>query len=140
MRTANRVAGLVVGAVLVVVGVAGLAVSVPAGFMGPSAPLFGVLSTNPLLGSLQTLLGGAVGAAALLGQRASVRTNGLVGVVLLALGFAGLFLVGADVNPIAASSTVNAFHFGASALLLLVALGADRGTADRPGSSGASPA
>lgn len=140
MRTANRVTGLVVGAVFVVVGAAGLAVSLPSDFVGPSVPLFGVLSTNPLLGVLQTLLGAAVGAAAFVGQRASVRTNGVVGVVLLALGFAGLFLVGSDVNPIAASSTVNAFHFGASALLLLVALGADRGTMDRPRSAGASPA
>lgn len=136
MRTANRVTGLVVGAVLLVVGVAGLAASLPSGFMGPSVPLFGVLSTNPLLGVLQTLLGIAVGAAAITGQSASTRTNGIVGVLLLALGLAGLFLVGADFNPIAATSTVNALHFGASALLLLVALGADRGTV-RPDSSGA---
>lgn len=126
MRTANRLTGLILGAVFVVLGAAGIAVSWPTGWAGPPIPLFVVLSTNVVLAALHAVFGIALIGAALAGQRASVRTNGILGTALLAVGLAGLFLVGADVNPIATTSTVNALHFGAAALLLLVSLGADR--------------
>jgi hypothetical protein len=126
MRTANRLTGLILGALFVVLGAAGIAVSWPSGLAGPPTPLFVVMSTNLMLAALHAAFGIGLVGAALAGQRASVRTNGLIGVALLVLGLAGLFLVGADVNPVAATSTANALHFGAAALLLLVSLGADR--------------
>lgn len=126
MRTANRITGVVVGSAFVLLGVAGIAVSLPAGFLGPAVPLLGVLSTNPLLGVIQAAVGAILVTAAVAGQRASRAANAWVGAFLLALGIAGLFLVGAEINPIAATATVNTIHFGASALLLLVGLGADR--------------
>jgi hypothetical protein len=130
MRTANRLTGVVVGGASVLLGVLGIAVSLPTGFLGPAVPVLGVLSANPLLGLIQVVVGAILVSAALGGQRASRAANAWVGAFLLALGIAGLFLVGAEVNPIAATATVNAAHFGASALLLLVGLGADR---DQPG-------
>ncbi len=126
MRTANRLTGVVVGGLFVLLGIAGIAVSLPAGFTGPAVPLLGVLSANPLLGVIQVVIGGTLVAAALVGQRASRGANAWTGAVLLALGIAGLFLVGSDANPIAATATVNTVNFGAAALLLLVGLGADR--------------
>ena len=126
MSTANRLTGLVVGGLFVLLGIAGIAVSLPTGFTGPAVPLLGVLSANPLLGTIQVVIGGTLVAAALAGQRASRGTNAWTGAVLLALGIAGLFLVGSYANPIAATATVNTVNFGTAALLLLVGLGADR--------------
>jgi hypothetical protein len=42
----------------------------------------------------------------------------------------GLFLVGPEPNILVLTATANAIHFGASALLLAVGLGADRAGVD----------
>lgn len=126
MTAANRVVGLIVGALFVLLGAVGLVVSWSTGFFGLGVSLAGVISINPALSVILIAFGGAVLVAALVGLRASRLTNAWVGAGFLALGITGLFLVGPEPNALVLTSTANAVHFGASALLLAVGLGANR--------------
>lgn len=129
--TANRVVGAVVGGLFLLLGIIGLIASGGGGlfgpaFLGPGVSLAGVIAINPAL----SLILGVLGAALLLGAVSSLKAaravNAWVGFAFLVLGFVGLFLVGPEPNALALTSTANAVHFGASALLLAVGLGANR--------------
>lgn len=126
MRTANRVVGLALGALFLLLGVVGLLLSAGSAFLGPGVSLGGVIATNPALGLIQGLLGAAVLLGAVSNLTASRTVNAWAGFAFLVLGFVGLFLVGPEPNVLALTSTANAVHFGASAVLLAVGLGADR--------------
>lgn len=126
MRAANRVVGLVTGSLFVLLGIVGLVVSWGGGFAGLGVSLGGVIAINPALSVILIALGGTVLAAALVSLRASRTANAWVGFGFLVLGFVGLFLVGPEPNVLVLTSTANAIHFAASALLLAVGLGANR--------------
>ncbi len=52
--------------------------------------------------------------------------NTLVGLALLLLGLAGLFLIGTSLNFLAINVADNVLHFGTAAVLLAVGLGAGK--------------
>ncbi|MGX5681683.1 DUF4383 domain-containing protein [Schumannella luteola] len=126
MATANRVVGLVTGSLFVLLGLVGLVVSWGGGFVGLGVSLAGVIAINPALSVILIALGGTVLAAALVSLRVSRVANAWVGFGFLVLGFVGLFLVGPEPNVLVLTSTANAIHFAAAALLLAVGLGANR--------------
>ncbi|HOY81899.1 MAG TPA: DUF4383 domain-containing protein [Rhodoglobus sp.] len=126
MRTANRVVGVVVGALFLLLGVVGLVASAGTGLFGPGVSLGGVVATNPALGLIQAVLGAAVLLGAVSSLVASRTVNAWSGFAFLVLGIAGLFLVGPEPNVLALTATANAVHFGASVMLLAVGLGANR--------------
>jgi hypothetical protein len=130
MRTANRVVGLAVGGLFLLLGIVGLLASAGTPFLGPGVSLAGIVATNPALGLIQALLGAAVLLAAVSSLRAARAVNPWVGFAFLVLGIVGLFLVGPEPNILVLTATANAIHFGASALLLAVGLGADRAGVD----------
>jgi hypothetical protein len=119
MRAPNRIVGVVIGAGFVLLGIAGFV-------LPPGGVLLWLLQVNPAQNIAHLALGAVLVAAALVGQRASRRTNAIVGAVFLVLGIAGLFLVGSEGNVLALNSADNALHFAASVVLLAVGLGADR--------------
>jgi hypothetical protein len=126
MATANRVVGLVTGSLFVLLGLVGLVASWGGGFVGLGVSLAGVIAINPALSVILIALGGTVLAAALVSLRVSRVANAWVGFGFLVLGFVGLFLVGPEPNVLVLTSTANAIHFAAAALLLAVGLGANR--------------
>ncbi len=126
MRTANRVVGLALGALFLLLGVVGLLLSGSSAFFGPGVSLGGIVATNPALGLVQGVLGAALLLGAVSNLKASRTVNAWTGFAFLVLGFVGLFLVGPEPNALALTSTANAVHFGASAVLLAVGLGANR--------------
>lgn len=115
----NRLVGIVLGAVFVVVGILGF-------FAAPDGLLFSFFLVNPLQNALHVLIGSALAIAALSSVAAARRVNSIVGTVLLVLGIVGLFLAGSSVNVLALNAADNVLHLAAAALLLAVGLGADK--------------
>lgn len=131
MRTANRVVGLVVGALFLLLALVGLIASGGTGifgpaFFGPGVSLAGIVSINPALSLILGILGAGLLLAAVSSLRAARAANAWIGFAFLVLGLTGLFLVGPEPNVLALTATGNAVHFGASAVLLAVGLGANR--------------
>lgn len=126
MRSPNRVLGLILGGIFVVLGGLGFVFSSTVGFVDPAGvPFLGVLQVNGLQNSIHVLVGAALVMAALSNQPASANTNAWTGAFLLALGLVGLFLVGEPHNVLALNSAANVLHFGAASVLLAAGLGAE---------------
>ncbi len=112
----NRVAGAVIGACYVLIGVAGLTVSMITGF-GEESHLL-VFQLNPLHNVLHLALGTALGLAAYRGVRHATLVNVVVGVCYAVLGGLGLVLLGADVNPLELNGPDNVLHLSTAVVLL----------------------
>ena len=128
MRTSpNRVVATILGAVYLVVGVAGLFVTSGVGFLSTSGRLLaGLLGTNPLLSSLDVLIGAALLMAGLTTLAAAKAVTTVTGTAFLVLGIAGLFVIGGAFNVLALNGADNVLHFASAVVLLAVGLGADR--------------
>lgn len=125
-RSPNRLLGVILGGIFVVLGALGFVFSSSVGFVDPAGvPFLGLLQVNGLQNSIHVIVGAALAMAALSNQPASAMTNAWVGAFLLVLGLVGLFLVGEPYNVIALNSATNVLHFGAAAVLLAAGLGAE---------------
>ncbi|MGQ7350110.1 DUF4383 domain-containing protein [Quadrisphaera oryzae] len=127
-RGLNRLVALVFGAVYLLVGVVGFALT---GFSGFADPMGGrtlvVFEVNPLHNVVHV----AIGVALLLASRrlaAARATNGTIGAVYLLVGVLGLFIASptSHLNLLALNDADNVLHLASALLLLGVALGADR--------------
>ncbi|MFP5336534.1 MAG: DUF4383 domain-containing protein [Actinomycetes bacterium] len=124
-RSVNRLLGTVFGAVYVLVGLLGFAVTSGVGFVATEGNNLILFEVNPLHNVVHLL----VGALLLVGSRsvASARAiNTTVGGVYLLVGLLGLFLVGSSANILALNGADNVLHLGSAALLLGVGLTQDR--------------
>lgn len=122
----NRMLGLVLGIAIGVAGIVGLAVSAGLPFLQRPGALVLLFEVNPLQSVVHVLVGAVLVVGALRGQRVAMRTNTWIGVGLLVLGYAGLYLVGSPANALALNPPVNTAHLGAAMVLLIAGLGADR--------------
>lgn len=129
-RGLNRVVGYAFGAVYVLVGLLGFAVTGGADFAGrEGGHLLGIFLVNPLANIVHVLVGVLLAAGASRGDAAAGRVNTLVGGVYLLLGVLGLFILSSDLNVLALNIADNLLHFASAALLLAVGLaGARAGT------------
>ena len=126
-QSPNRLVAVIVGSFYVALGLVGFTatfgvdiVSTTGGF------LFGVFGVNVLQNILHVVIGAALLAAGFSGVRLARGANSAVGALFLALGLAGLFVVGTDSNILALNGADNVLHFGSSIVLLAVGLGADK--------------
>lgn len=127
MSSPNRLLGTILGAIHLVVGVAGFLVPGSTGFFDRhGGVLLGLLRVNPALDVLHVLIGAALLLAALTRLAAAKVVNTVAGVLFLALGIAGLFLAGTGANVLSLNGDDNVLHFASSAILLGVGLGGDR--------------
>ena len=115
----SRMIGYTFGAVYLLVGLAGFAVSAGHGFAATnSGRLLGLFEVNGLHNVVHLLVGGALLGAARAGQSASRSVNLMVGAVYLLVGVLGLFILHSSLNLLALNGLDNGLHF-ASALVLL---------------------
>lgn len=126
-QSPNRLVAVIVGGFYVALGLVGFTatagvdvVSTTGGF------LFGVFGVNVLQNILHVVIGAALLAAGFSGVRLARGANSAVGALFLALGLAGLFVIGTDSNILALNGADNVLHFGSSIVLLAVGLGADK--------------
>ncbi|HEY3436849.1 MAG TPA: DUF4383 domain-containing protein [Actinotalea sp.] len=129
----NRLLGAVFGAVYLLVGLVGFAVTGGLGFAESEGHALVVFDVNPLHNVVHL----AIGATLLLAARASVRAakgaNATVGAVYLLVAVLGPFLMGSPANILALNGADNLLHLASALLLLVVGLAADRtARSDRP--------
>lgn len=131
-RSPNRVVAVIVGVVFVLLGTAGFFVTSGTTFFDlDGALLFEFFSVNIAQNVLHIVIGAALILAGVSSTAAARTVNGVVGVLFLALGIFGLFVVPGDINVFALNGADNVAHLGGSVLLLAVGLGAERRT--KPG-------
>ena len=132
MRTSpNRLVATVFGAVYLLVGLLGFAVTGGVGFLSTKGGLLlGIFEVNPLHNIAHLLIGGALLIAGLASARAAKTVNTIVGAAYLLLGIVGFFLVGTAANILALNTFDHFLHLASALVLLGVGIGAERG-ADR---------
>jgi len=127
LSSANRLTAVIVGALYLVSGVVGFFVSAGTGvFAAAGRLLLAVFSINPAGAAVDILIGAALMIAGLSTVAASKIVNAVIGAVFLALGIAGLFVIGTGLNLLALNGADNVVHFASSVILLAVGLGAER--------------
>jgi len=123
----NRIVATVFGAVYLLVGLLGFAVTGGVGFIATEGELLlGVFEVNPLHNVAHLLIGAALLIAGLANVRAAKSVNVTVGAVYLLLGIVGFFLMGTAANILALNVPDHFLHLGSAIVLLGVGLGTER--------------
>ncbi|MFP3467144.1 DUF4383 domain-containing protein [Leifsonia sp. SIMBA_070] len=130
MRTSpNRLVATIFGAVYLLVGLLGFAVTGGVAFVATQGGLLlGIFEVNPLHNIAHLLIGAALLIAGLTRVAAAKAVNILVGAVYLLLGIVGFFLVNTDANILALNTPDHFLHLVSAIVLLGTGLAADRGT------------
>ena len=128
----NRLVAVIFGAVYLLVGLLGFAVTGGVGFIATDGGLLlGIFEVNPLHNIAHLLIGAALLIAGLASVRAAKGVNITVGAVYLLLGIVGFFLVGTAANILALNTADHFLHLASAIVLLGVGLAADRGVETR---------
>ncbi|HEV2781042.1 MAG TPA: DUF4383 domain-containing protein [Actinophytocola sp.] len=114
----NRLAGYAFGAVYLLVGLVGFAITTGVGLADTHGKHLIIFELNPLHNIVHIAIGLLLGFAAYRGAAAASVANSLVGGVYLLVGILGLFLTDSAINILAINHPDNALHL-ASALVLL---------------------
>lgn len=123
----NRILGVIFGAVYVLVGLLGFAVTGGIGFIATEGGLLlGIFEVNPLHNIAHLLIGAVLLLAGLANVRAAKGVNGTVGAVYLLLGIVGFFIANTAANILALNTADHILHLGSALVLLAVAFGADK--------------
>ena len=123
----NRIVATVFGAVYVLVGLLGFAVTGGVGFIATEGGLLlGIFQVNPLHNVAHLLIGAALLIAGLVSATASKTVNIVVGGAYLLLGIVGFFLAGTAANILALNTADHFLHLASAIVLLGVGLGAER--------------
>lgn len=123
----NRLVATIFGAVYILVGLLGFAVTSGVGFIATEGGLLlGVFEVNPLHNIAHLLIGAALLIAGLKSVPAAKAVNVAVGAVYLLLGIVGFFLVDTALNILALNTADHFLHLASALVLLGVGLAADR--------------
>ena len=124
----NRLVATIFGAVYILVGLLGFAVTGGVGFLATEGGLLlGIFMVNPLHNIAHLLIGVALLIAGLASARAAKTVNIIIGATYLLLGIVGFFLVGTALNILALNTFDHFLHLASALVLLGVGLGAERG-------------
>jgi hypothetical protein len=124
----NRLVATIFGAVYILVGLLGFAVTGGVGFLATEGGLLlGIFMVNPLHNIAHLLIGAALLIAGLASARAAKTVNIIVGATYLLLGIVGFFLVGTALNILALNTFDHFLHLASAIVLLGVGLAAERG-------------
>jgi hypothetical protein len=123
----NRIVATVFGAVYVLVGLLGFAVTGGVGFIATEGGLLlGIFEVNPLHNVAHLLIGAALLIAGFASVAASKAVNAIIGGAYLLLGIVGFFLAGTAANILALNTADHFLHLASAIVLLGVALGVER--------------
>lgn len=126
-NSTNRIVATVFGAVYVLVGLLGFAVTGGVGFIATEGGLLlGVFQVNPLHNVAHLAIGAALLVAAFANVTAAKTVNTIVGGAYLLLGIVGFFLAGTAANILALNTADHFLHLASAIVLLGVGLGAER--------------
>ena len=124
----NRLVATIFGAVYILVGLLGFAVTGGVGFIATEGGLLlGIFMVNPLHNIAHLLIGAALLIGGLVSARAAKTVNIVVGAAYLLLGIVGFFLAGTALNILALNTFDHFLHLVSALVLLGVGLAAERG-------------
>ena len=124
----NRIVATVFGAVYVLVGLLGFAVTGGVDFIATEGGLLlGVFEVNPLHNIAHLLIGAALLIGGLKSVKAAKTVNVIVGAAYLLLGIVGFFIADTGANILALNTADHFLHLASALVLLGVGLGAERG-------------
>ncbi len=125
----NRLVATIFGAVYILVGLLGFAVTGGVGFLATEGGLLlGIFMVNPLHNIAHLLIGAALLIAGLVSARAAKTVNIVIGATYLLLGIVGFFLVGTALNILALNTFDHFLHLASAIVLLGVGLATERAT------------
>ena len=123
----NRIVATVFGAVYLLVGLLGFAVTGGVGFFATEGGLLlGVFAVNPFHNVAHLLIGAALLIGGIVSATAAKAVNATVGAAYLLLGIVGFFLAGSAANILALNTADHFLHLASAIVLLGVALGFER--------------
>lgn len=126
----NRLVATIFGAVYILVGALGFAVTGGVGFIATEGGLLlGIFEVNPLHNIAHLLIGGALLIGGLTSTRAAKGVNLTVGAAYLLLGIVGFFIADTALNVLALNTFDHFLHLASAIVLLGVGLAADKTTA-----------
>lgn len=130
MRTSvNRLVATIFGAVYLLVGLLGFAVTGGVNFIATEGGLLlGIFEVNPLHNIAHLLIGAALLIAGLSSIAAARTVNTVVGAVYLLLGIVGFFIADSALNILALNTADHFLHLASAIVLLGAGLGADKST------------
>ena len=125
----NRIVATVFGAVYVLIGLLGFAVTGGVGFIATEGGLLlGIFQVNPLHNVAHLLIGAALLIAGLSAVTAAKTVNIVVGAAYLLLGIVGFFIADTPANILALNRPDHFLHLASAIVLLGVGLAAERTT------------
>ncbi|MEN8581340.1 DUF4383 domain-containing protein [Arthrobacter sp. KBS0703] len=122
----NRLIATVFGAVYLLVGLVGFAVTAGIGFFSTEGANLIIFEVNPLHNVIHLAIGAALLSAGLKNVQLARTVNAGVGAVYLLVGILGLFLLSSPLNIIALNGADNVLHLASAVLLLGVGLSMDK--------------
>ncbi|MCI4659277.1 DUF4383 domain-containing protein [Cryobacterium zhongshanensis] len=128
MRTSpNRLVATVFGAVYLLVGLLGFAVTGGVSFIATQGGLLlGLFAVNPLHNVAHLLIGAALLIAGLSSVVAAKSVNSTIGAVYLLLGIVGFFIAGSELNILALNTPDHFLHLASAIVLLGAGLATDK--------------
>ncbi|KRE59234.1 hypothetical protein ASG92_05170 [Arthrobacter sp. Soil736] len=125
----NRLIATVFGAVYLLVGLVGFAVTAGISFFSTEGANLIIFEVNPLHNVIHLAIGAALLYAGLKNVQLARTVNAGVGAVYLLVGILGLFLLSSPLNIIALNGADNVLHLASAVLLLGVGLSMDKSPA-----------
>jgi hypothetical protein len=126
-NSVNRLVATIFGAVYLLVGLLGFAVTGGVDFIATDGGLLlGIFQVNPLHNIAHLLIGAALLIAGLSSIAAARTVNTVVGFVYLLLGIVGFFIVDSALNILALNTADHVLHLASAIVLLGAGLGADK--------------
>jgi hypothetical protein len=122
----NRLIATVFGAVYLLVGLVGFAVTSGVGFFSSEGANLIIFEVNPLHNVIHLAIGAALLYAGVKDIQLARTVNTAVGAVYLLVGILGLFLLSSPLNIIALNGADNVLHLASAVLLLGVGLSLDK--------------
>lgn len=123
----NRIVAVIFGAVYLLVGLLGFAVTGGVGFVATEGGLLlGVFEVNPLHNVAHLLMGAALLIGGIVSVAAAKAVNGTVGAAYLLLGIVGFFIADTGANILALNTADHFLHLASAIVLLGVAVGTER--------------
>ena len=122
----NRLVATVFGAVYLLVGLVGFAVTSGVGFFSTEGRNLIIFEVNPLHNVIHLAIGAALLYAGLKNVQTARTVNAGVGAVYLLVGVLGLFLLSSPLNIIALNGADNVLHLASAVLLLGIGLSVEK--------------
>ena len=135
-RSLAELVGYAFGAVYLLVGLIGFAVTSGIGFASREGDLLlGIFEINPLHNIVHLLVGAALLWGAMKGVNAARTINTVVGATYLLVGILGLFMTDSEANILAINHADNVLHLGSAAILLTAGMMGPRTNATHAGTT-----